>query len=74
MATYIDDPLLGIGWNTFDDPVVKTDQHVIPMNDDRKHDLHSKCWCLPIEGHSCSWFHNDLDGRTEYQLRWRKPH
>ena len=71
MTTYIDNPLMGLAWDTVADSA-NSDQHIVPMNDDRKHDLHSKCWCNPMETWNCSWLHNDADGRTAYQLKWRK--
>ena len=45
------------------------DQHVIPDDDLRPHDMSVKCWCHPVEDAASVhvFVHNALDGRVFHE-------
>ena len=41
--------------------------HVIPLDDLREHEIAQGCWCKPREEDDGVLFHNSLDGRESYE-------
>lgn len=53
-------------------------QHVVPVDDLKAHviDTRGRCWCRPepdIDWHGCTWVHNAMDGREDFETGKRLP-
>lgn len=46
-----------------------SDNHVIPLNDYRPHEVSMECWCRPTRDFEYEEviIHNALDGREQYE-------
>lgn len=51
----------------------RRDLHVIPVDDDREHEVDPACWCRPQETEPWLWVHNSMDGREAYERGERLP-
>lgn len=48
--------------------------HIVPVDDLREHELEPTCWCKPEwDSDDCTYVHNALDEREDYESGKRKP-
>ena len=45
------------------------DEHVIPVNDLKDHEMTQKCWCKPTEDYVCPglFIHHAMDLREQFE-------
>lgn len=53
---------------------MRTDYHIVPIDDFREHEPETTCWCRPTQhdDESGVWLHHAMDGREAYESGERK--
>jgi hypothetical protein len=59
-------------WRSLESNEVPPTFHRVPMNDDRRHNCRSHCFCKPELNQNGVWIHNAFDGREDYEEGYRK--
>lgn len=60
-----------IGWRNTQE---STKWHIIPMDDDKEHQVSLECWCCPeLDEEDNLIIHNSADGRELFERGERKP-